>query len=124
MEDDDAIARHLTVPFCLLTVLNNVILILMAVVAHHIGHGLVVEGRHVGDSCVGSQFLGRQPSHVHAFKSRVACRNESFAIVVTIVHQVPFSHIFRTAIVKVGQSKTVAVFMTDSAEGTAGDILR
>ena len=117
VENDDAVAGQRLVPAELLTVFDDVILLVVAVVTQEVSTAFVGECGHVGNGGRSGEFLGCEPVHEPALVGGIATGVETAAVVVAIVHEVPVADKLLTTIVEVGESEAVAVFMAEGAEG-------
>ena len=120
VENHESAARQVSVPSLLLTILQNIILVGIGIVAYHVGHGFVAEGRHIGDGRRFRQFLYVEPSQYHAFVGRIVGRTIAVIVIVSIIHDVPAANDRYVVKVEIWECHTVSEFMAECAEGSTG----
>ena len=124
MQDEESLSGQSFVPSCLLTVLQQVVFVAVALIINNVciaAHGL--QGLHVADGLGGFQFDGLFPSCHPALIAGVACRLVAVAVVGAVVHQVPAEHTLTAAVVgvvEVGVAQTVAELMAHGADAGNG----
>ena len=92
VEDHESAARQVSVPSLLLTILQDIILIGIGIIAYHVGHRLIAEGWHIGDGCRLCQFFHVEPSQYHAFVGRIVGRAIAVIVVIAMIHNVPVAN--------------------------------
>jgi hypothetical protein len=92
VEHNNTAARQQLVPATLLAVLDDIVFALATVVAQQVGSTLVRQRRQVGNGRSLEELLGRQPVHQPPLVGRIATGLESLAVVVAVIHNIPFFH--------------------------------
>ena len=120
MEDNDATARQFLIPPFLLAVFHDIVFVFKTVITDEICLRLVTKSRNAGLRSGTGQFCRLEPLHEPALMGRVACRTVAASVIVSIVHQIPSTDIFRRTI-EIWESEAMAVLMTDGSEGSRSD---
>src|SRR3712207_1630372 len=119
-------ARNVLIPILcnLLTVLQQIILVVIFVVVDNIRIAILILLRlHITNTGGLFEFFGSNPSSIHLLVYRVVGRGEAVVIVVTAIHQVERAHAIVStlgSIVEVGQAKAVRELMAERADTTKG----